>query len=111
MKKTIMLKKNYEFKKVLKKGKYYSGQVLEAFIIKNTNFNRIGIAISAKIAKAVKRNRIKRFIREAYLLNEKKIKEKVEIVFLCKKSVRAHEITFYDVKKDIEKILEGAQII
>ena len=32
MKKTKMLKKNYEFKNVLSKGKYYSGQCIEAFI-------------------------------------------------------------------------------
>ena len=34
MKKTKMLKKNYEFKNVLTKGKYYSGKRIEAFIIK-----------------------------------------------------------------------------
>ena len=35
MKKTVMLKKNYEFRKVLSKGKYYSGEIIEAFILKN----------------------------------------------------------------------------
>ena len=35
MKKTEMLKKNYEFKYVLTKGKYYSGKVIEAFVVKN----------------------------------------------------------------------------
>ena len=32
MKKTKMLKKNYEFKYVLSKGKYFSGKYIEAFI-------------------------------------------------------------------------------
>ena len=31
MKKTKMLKKNYEFRDVLSKGKYYSGEYLDAF--------------------------------------------------------------------------------
>ena len=35
MKKTKMLKKNYEFKNVLSKGKYYSGKYIEAFIREN----------------------------------------------------------------------------
>ena len=35
MKKTKMLKKNYEFKNVLSKGKYYSGDCIEAFIKKS----------------------------------------------------------------------------
>ena len=31
-----MLKKNYEFRIVLKNGKYFSGEFLEAFIYKNS---------------------------------------------------------------------------
>ena len=55
MKKTKTLKKNYEFRKVLSKGKYISGENIEAFIIKNNKkFNLLGLAISTKIAKAVK---------------------------------------------------------
>ena len=49
MKTTKMLKKNYEFKHVLTKGKYYSGQYIKAFIIKNNNF--LGLAISTKVRK------------------------------------------------------------
>ena len=52
-----MMKKNYEFKSVLSKGNYYSGKYIEAFVKKNNNiYNMLGIAISVKIAKAVKRN-------------------------------------------------------
>ena len=62
MKKTKMLKKNYEFKNVFVKGKYISGEYIEAVIKKNKtteNLNFLGIAISVKIAKAVKRNHLK----------------------------------------------------
>ena len=60
MKKTRMLKKNYEFKNVLFKGTYFSGKYIEAFIKKNgKKHNMLGIAISVKIGKAVKRNHIK----------------------------------------------------
>ena len=38
MKKTKMLKKNYEFKKILSKGTYYSGKNIEVFI-KKENIN------------------------------------------------------------------------
>jgi len=42
MKNTEKLKKNYEFRFVLTKGKYYSGTVLEAFVIKNNlNINKL----------------------------------------------------------------------
>ena len=77
MKKTDTLKKNYEFKRILKKGKYLSGQYIECFYMNNNleNKNLIGIAISSKIAKANKRNKIKRLIRENYKNIENDLKK------------------------------------
>ena len=68
MKKTKMLKKNYEFSNVFSKGSYYSGEVIEAFILNNgeKNFNYLGLAISSKAGHAVQRNRIKRLLRENF---------------------------------------------
>ena len=107
MKKTETLKKNYEFKIVLNKGKYCSGTYIEAFFIKNhLNINKIGIAISTKYAKAVKRNYLKRLIRENYRLNEEKAGVGNSIVFLIKKKTNVEDITFEKIKYDIIKILE-----
>ncbi len=109
MKKTEMLKKNYEFKNVLKRGKYYSGKYIEAFYIKNNfNKNKIGIAVGTKIAKAVKRNYLKRIIKEAYRINESKAGVGKNIVFLVKKKVDIDDITFNKVEKDILEIIEKA---
>ena len=98
MKKTKMLKKNYEFKNVLSKGKYYSGKYIEAFIKnaenKNSENNFLGIAIGVKIAKATKRNFLKRLIRENYKNYEDEIKTGNSIVFLWKKKADLKEATF-----------------
>ena len=52
MKTTKMLKKNYEFKQVLTKGKYYSGEYIKAFIVENHKENNfLGLAISTKVRK------------------------------------------------------------
>ena len=64
---TDTLKKNYEFKNVLTKGKYYNGNYIDIYIKKNNkNFNYIGIAVSVKAGKAVKRNKIKRNLSNMY---------------------------------------------
>ena len=111
MKKTKMLKKNYEFKKVLSKGKYYSGKNIEAFIKDNKkNYNLLGLAISVKTGKAVKRNKIKRLIRENYKILEPQIKSGKSIVFLWKKKVDIKNATFEDIKCDMNNIFQKADI-
>lgn len=112
MKKTIMLKKNYEFKKVLSKGKYYSGKTIEAFIQENKkNYNLLGLAISVKTAKAVKRNKIKRLIRENYKELEKNIETGKSIVFLWKKGVNIENASFSNIRDDMNFIFDKADII
>ena len=113
MKKTKMLKKNYEFKNVLSKGKYYSGRYIEAFIKPNNSKsqNFLGIAIGVKTAKAVKRNFIKRLIRENYKNLEFNIKTGNSIVFLWKKKVDIKNATFINIEQDINFIFDKANIL
>lgn len=113
MKKTKMLKKNYEFRNVLSRGKYYSGKYVEAFIKSNNdkNYNLLGIAIGVKIAKAVKRNQIKRLLRENYRLVEDNIKLGYSIVFLWKKKAKIEDATFENIKSDIIFIFDKANIL
>jgi len=102
MKKTLKLKKNYEFKRVLTKGQYYSGKYLDVFVKKNnSNINFIGIAVGVKIAKAVKRNRIKRLISENYRLIENELNTGYNVVFLWKKRVDIKKATFSNIKEDM----------
>ena len=111
MKKTKMLKKNYEFKKVLSKGKYFSGKNIEAFIKDNNkNYNLLGLAISVKTAKAVRRNKIKRIIRENYKLLEMNIESGKSIVFLWKKNIDVENATFENIKADMNYIFDKANI-
>ena len=107
MKKTKMLKKNYEFKNVLTRGKYYGGKQIEIFVLKNKKpFVMLGIAVSKKVGNSVSRNRIKRLIKENYRLLEKDIKENNSLVILWKKSVDKEEADFYKIKEDMKQIFE-----
>lgn len=113
MKKTLKLKKNYEFKKVLTKGKYYSGKYLDVFVKEQNDktMNYIGIAIGVKIAKAVKRNKIKRLISENYRLMEQKLKTGYNIVFLWKKKLDIKNATFSNIQGDMISIFERIGIL
>ncbi len=111
MKKTVMLKKNYEFRKVLSKGKYYSGEYIEALILPNSKGkNAIGIAVNTKLGSAVERNKIKRLFRESYYKFEEYLKDGQEIVFLWKKKIPIENATFNNIKADMQNIFDKAKI-
>lgn len=112
MKKVNTLKKNYEFQNVLKKGKYFVRKHVIVYINKNNkNKNVIGIAVSTKLCNAVKRNHIKRIIREAFYREEKSLKQGYDIVFVWNKKQPVQEINFKDVHEEIIQIFEEAKII
>lgn len=111
MKKIKTLKKNYEFKNVFSKGQFYHGKVIDIYIKKNKKKqNNIGIAVGVKTFHAVKRNRIKRLIRENYRLMEKDILPGNDIVFLWKKKNTIEMANYYKIKKDMISIFKIADI-
>lgn len=112
MKKIKTLKKNYEFKNVLNKGKFYIGEQITVYIIKNREeVNRIGIAISSKTCNAVKRNSIKRKIRENYRLLENKLKQGYNLVFLWNKKKSVEKADFHIIRQDMEFIFSKAGML
>jgi len=111
MKKTTMLKKNYEFKAVLTKGKCFKEEQIEIFILKNNKKrNFLGIAIGTKNGKAFQRNRAKRIIRECYTKIEENINDGNSIVVLLNRNYSIENITFSAVLEEMVKIFKIANI-
>lgn len=113
MKKTEMLKKNYEFKKVLSKGKFFSKEKIEIVILKNNkkDINFLGIAVSSKNGKAFQRNRAKRLIREAYYSLENKLFCGYSIVILLRKNLDIKDLKYKDVFNELKGLFYDAKII
>ena len=97
MKQTVMLKKNYEFKIVLTKGRFYIGKQLKIVILKN--------------GKAFQRNKAKRLIREAYKNLEEKIINGYSIVVLLKKDIDINDMKYIDIINEMENTFKKANII
>jgi ribonuclease P protein component len=65
--KAARLLRRREFLRVQQKGRrLYSGEVLVIALDSGCTRPRIGITVSSKIANAVGRNRVKRWVREAF---------------------------------------------
>lgn len=79
------LKKNGDFQKLFKKGKRVFSRFLTVIYSPAKGEKSVmGIALSKKHGKAVKRNRIKRLIRAAFQTNADKLKGCYSMVILPK---------------------------
>ena len=78
------LKKNGDFQKLFKRGKRVFSPLLTVIYSPCREKTLMGIALSKKHGKAVKRNRIKRLIRAAFLNNFDKMEGNYNIVIMPK---------------------------
>ncbi len=112
MKKTEMLKKNYQFKKVLDKGQFFDCKEIQIVILKNNKkINLLGIAIGTKNGKSFQRNRAKRIIRECYMRLENQLTEGNSIVILIKKEFDLNNINFNSVLESLKRCFFKAKIL
>lgn len=98
---TTVLNQNRDFRRVYGRGKSNVNPALVSYVIKNrAGFCRIGITTGKKIGNAVKRNRAKRVIREAFRTLSPRINGCYDIVFVARAK------TPYQKSSDILIIME-----
>lgn len=110
MKHTVSLKKNYEFGRVYKKGKFHAGKYLVLYVLKNKfDYIRLGITATRKFGKSTKRNRVRRLIRENYRQMEEKIKPGYDLVIVARKTDEMPD--YMEIKKEMKFLFKKLNII
>ncbi|MCL2146225.1 MAG: ribonuclease P protein component [Synergistaceae bacterium] len=114
MKNTFSIKKNYEFLRIYKKGKFYVGKNVILYVLKNqtgkyAGCNYIGITTSKKIGKSVKRNRLKRLVRENYRAIESYLFPGYSLVFVLRNAEETPN--FWVLSKEMKYLLIKANIL
>lgn len=83
--KSLTLKNNREFRRVYNRGKSVIMPSIVVYKLPTSQpLTRIGFTVSNKIGNAVCRNRIRRRLREAFRLNEDRIKTGFDIVVVAR---------------------------
>jgi len=82
---TQPLNHNRDFCRMYSRGKSLAHPLLVTYVMKNKlGYNRLGITASKKIGNAVKRNRARRIIRQAYFQTEKQLGCGYDIVLVAR---------------------------
>lgn len=107
--KTVPIKKNYEFLRLYKKGKFFVGKLIILYVIKNNlGVNRLGITASKKVGKSVKRNLFRRRIRESYRFYEGFVKDGIDCLFVARNREEVPE--FLEIKREMKFLLRKLNI-
>lgn len=85
MKHTVSLKQNHEFRRLYNKGKSAVSPYFAIYCRKTNRPNsRLGITTGVKLGNAVKRNFVRRRIRELYRTNEDRLMPGCDIVVVAR---------------------------
>ena len=85
-------------------GKRYHAKHFIIILKKNgSGINRLGITVSKKIGNAVKRNKIKRLVREFFRLNKKYFPVYCDIIIIGKKN--SYLLNYTDIKEELGEVI------
>ena len=100
----MRVRKRKDYQLAYQEGKKYHTKNFIIFIRKNNlDLPRLGITVARKYGKAVKRNRIKRLLREFFRLNKKLFKTGYDYVIVVKRNCNVKN--YWEVKEELEEFL------
>ncbi|MBB5324129.1 ribonuclease P protein component [Anoxybacillus tepidamans] len=111
MKKKYRIKKNEEFQQVFQKGKSMANRQFVVYVLDRPeqSYFRLGLSVSKKIGKAVVRNRVKRYIRQAFLELRENVAIGKDYVVIAR--MPASAMSYDEVKKSLVHVLKKAGVL
>ena len=99
MKHTVSLKGNRAFRRMYAKGKSAASSTVVLYCRRNGSAeNRLGLTVGTKVGKAVRRNLIRRRLREIYRLHEAQLRRGWDIVAVAR--TKAAEAPYRELEAD-----------
>jgi len=108
---TSTIKNNREFSRIYKNGGHYTGKYLILYILNgDPERNALGVTASRKAGKSVRRNRIKRLIKENYRQYELYLHRGRLFVFVVRPRRDAYMPDYYDIRREMRALFNRAGV-
>ena len=109
MKRRYRLRKNADFQRVRRLGQSHANRFMVLIALPNKlGHSRFGFSVSKRIGKAVKRNKVKRQMREATRLRMAQIQEGWDLLFIAR--VPIERAAYKDIERSIEGLLSKLKL-
>ncbi|MBD5133384.1 MAG: ribonuclease P protein component [Clostridiales bacterium] len=110
MKHTVPLKENHLFRRAYNRGKTAADSRLALYVRGNgQKGNRLGLTVSTKVGCAVVRNKIRRRLREAYRLNEDRLRGGCDVVVVAR--VRSASSDYHQLERSFLKLADKLELL
>lgn len=111
MNKRQRIKKDKEFQLAFKSGKSFANRQFVVYCYKKESQEefRIGLSVSKKVGNAVVRNRIKRYIRQAFLEMKDQLQQDMDYVVIARQQAATKD--FHETKKSLQHVLRIARVL
>jgi ribonuclease P protein component len=101
------LQRNSQFRHVYDHGRRVEGRLAVLYALDTSDKPRaLGVVTSRKIGGAVVRNRARRLLREAYRLNQHKLKDHVQLVLIARSAINGRR--FAEVESAVLRLFDMA---
>lgn len=108
----LRLRRPFEFERARRRGRSWTTPLVVMSLLPNDReHNRYGFAVGRRVGNAVRRNLIKRRLREAVRHRHPEIRQGFDLVFIARGTLANPDVSFTDVQAAIDTLLNRARLL
>ena len=108
----LRLRRPFEFERVRKRGRSWTTRQLVLSVLGNDcGHNRYGFAVGRRVGGAVRRNLVKRWLREAVRGLHPSLAQGYDLVFIARGPLAEESVTYQQVAASVESLCRRAGLL